>query len=277
LYEKDGRRFTSVRLNDKIAAVKILYGVAVVAVVAGGILYLRSRPAPVETRVARAPVTAPAPVRKPEAPPPSTPGPKRAPDAARKAPAPKAEPSPEPAAEAPAAPTLASLNLDSDVAGASVFIDREYVGTTPLKLDSLKPGPKQLKLSSVGLEGVERSVDLVAGDNAVTMRFKEVRLHARVAVTHDHAMGSCAGALVATVDGLAYETANKNDGFTLAWDKIESMTVDYPNKSLKVKEVGGKSRNFSDKKAANADALFVFQRDIDAARKKLASGYTAVR
>ena len=29
--------------------------------------------------------------------------------------------------------------------------------------------------------------------------------------------------------------------------------------------------------AANADALFVFHRDVEAARKKLADGYTAVR
>jgi hypothetical protein len=163
------------------------------------------------------------------------------------------------------------------VAGAAVFIDREYVGTTPLKVDGLPPGPRQLKLSREGLDGVERSIDLVAGDNSVTLRFKEVRLNKRIAVTHEHAMGSCAGTLVATIDGLAYDTANKNDAFTLAWDKVESMVLDYPNKKLKVTQKGAKDRNFTDKKAANGDALFVFQRDIEAARKKLASGYAAIR
>jgi hypothetical protein len=158
-----------------------------------------------------------------------------------------------------------------------VFIDREYVGTTPLKLDRLQPGSRQIKLSTAGLDGVERSIDLVAGDNSVTMRFKEVRLNKRIAVTHEHAMGSCAGTLVATIDGLTYDTTNKNDAFTLAWDRVESMVLDYPNRKLKMRQKGGKDRSFTDKKAANGDALFVFQRDIEAARKKLASGYAAVR
>ncbi len=40
-------------------------------------------------------------------------------------------------------PTLASLTLDTDVPGASVFIDRQFVGTTPLSLDKLEPGTKR--------------------------------------------------------------------------------------------------------------------------------------
>ena len=42
----------------------------------------------------------------------------------------------------PAAPTLATLVLESDVPGASVFVNREYVGTTPLRLDKLEPGTR---------------------------------------------------------------------------------------------------------------------------------------
>ena len=44
-----------------------------------------------------------------------------------------------------------------------------------------------------------------------------------------------------------------------------------------VKQKGGKTWNFTDKTAANADALFVFQRDVEAARKKLAEGYAPVK
>lgn len=245
------------------------------ALLAVGVLYVRSKPASIEESVERP--AAPAPARKAEVPPPPTPAPKPAAETPRKAPARRAAPSPAPPAEAPAAPALASVALDSDVAGALVFIDREYVGTTPLVLDRLQPGPRQFKLSAEGFDGVERSIELVAGDNPVTMRFKEVRLNKRIAVTHDHAMGSCAGTLVATLDGLTYDTTNKNDAFTLPWDRVESMVLDYPNKKLKVKQTGGKDRNFTDKKAANADALFVFQREIETARKKLASGYAAVR
>jgi hypothetical protein len=90
-------------------------------------------------------------------------------------------------------------------------------------------------------------------------------------------MGSCEGTLVATLDGLAYESSNKGDAFNLGWDKVESMAVDYMDKNLKVKQKGGKNWNFTDKTATNADALFVFQRDVEGARKKLAEGYAPVR
>ena len=39
-----------------------------------------------------------------------------------------------------------------------------------------------------------------------------------------------------------------------------------------MKQKGGKTWNFTDKND-NADLLFVFHRDVEAARKKLADGY----
>jgi hypothetical protein len=210
----------------------------------------------------------PEPEPEPAAPVPAAPT-RRAP-ATRKA-------EPPPAAAAPAPPTLATLVLESDVPGASVFVDRQYVGTTPLRLGEIEPGSKQLKLTADGYDGIERTVELAAGENPVTMRFREVRLNKRIAVTHKHGMGSCEGTLVATVDGLSYETTNKNDAFALTYAQIETFLVDYLEKNLRVKQKGGKTWNFTDKNAANADALFVFHRDVEAARKKLAEGYTAVR
>jgi hypothetical protein len=134
-----------------------------------------------------------------------------------------------------------------------------------------------LKLTADGHEGIERTVELEAGDNPVTMRFREVRLNKRIGVNHKHGMGGCEGTLVATVDGLAYETTNKGDAFNLPYAQVETFVVDYLEKNLRVKQKGGKTWNFTDKAAANADALFVFHRDVEAARKKLADGYTAVR
>jgi hypothetical protein len=182
----------------------------------------------------------------------------------------------EPAASA--APTLATLVLESDVPGASVFVNREYVGTTPLHLEKIEPGTKQLKLTAEGFEGIERTVELNPGENPVTMRFREVRLNTRVAVNHRHGVGGgCEGTLVATVDGIAYQTSHTDDAFTLPYAQVETFAVDYLEKNLRVKQKGGRTWNFTDKAAANADALFVFQRDVEAARKKLAAGYTAVR
>lgn len=181
---------------------------------------------------------------------------------------------PEPApAPAPAAPTLASLRLESDVPGASVFIDRQFVGTTPLSLDKLQPGSKRVQLTATGFDSVQKTIDLNPGPNAVSIRIKEVSLNAKVPVVHKHAMGSCDGTLSATLDGLRYDTSNKGDAFTLPFAQVEQFAVDYLQKNLRVKQKGGKTWNFTDKND-NADALFVFHREVEAARKKLAEGYT---
>ena len=256
----------------------IAIGVVALLVAAGAIVFIATREAPVAEApapVASAPATpppAPAPPPEPIA---AAPEPTPATTPARKAPAAKKA---EPAGPAePAAATLATLILDTDVPGASVFVNREYVGTTPLRLARLEPGTKQLKLTADGHDGIERSVDLAAGDNPVTLRFREVRLNKRIGVAHKHGMGGCEGTLVATIDGLAYETTNKGDAFNLPYAQVESFTVDYLEKNLKVKQKGGKTWNFTDKNASNADALFVFHRDVEAARKKLAEGYAAVK
>ena len=257
--------------------VKLIVSSALAVLLVAGIFLFVLREPAVEEKpapVAAAPPPPPAVTAEPEPaaaePAPSGPAPTRRAPVVR-----KAEPPPSPVA--PAAPTLATLVLESDVPGASVFVNREYVGTTPLRLDRLEPGSKQLKLTADGYEGIERTVDLAAGNNPVTMRFREVRLDTRVAVTHKHGMGSCEGTLVATIDGLAYQTTNKNDAFTLPYEQVDTFVVDYLEKNLRVKQKGGKTWNFTDKAAANADALFVFHRDVEAARKKLAQGYTAVR
>jgi hypothetical protein len=195
--------------------------------------------------------------------------------AARKTP----EPAPE-AAPVEAAPRAdaATLVIDSDVPGASVFVDREFVGTTPVTLRDVAPGTKRLNLSAEGFDGISRSVDVVPGEQTVSMRFKEVRLDASVAVSHRHGMGGgCQGTLRASVDGLSYETPNKGDAFTLRYPQIEAFEVDYLEKNLRVKQRGGRTWNFTDRQAENADRLFVFHREVQAARDKLAKGYTAAR
>ena len=191
-------------------------------------------------------------------------------EAPRKA-APKKAEAPAPAPP-PAAPTLASLKLESDVPGASVFIDRQFVGNTPLSLDKLVPGTKRVQLTATGFDSVQKSIELAPGPNDITIRIKEVSLSARANVVHKHAMGSCEGSLTASLDGLRYDSSNKNDSFTLPYAQVETFVVDYLEKNLRVKQRGGKTWNFTDK-GNNADALFVFHRDVEAARKKLAEGY----
>ena len=237
-----------------------------------GVVFMSTRKnkapeAPIEAPAA-APVAAPV-ARRAEPPPPA------AEPAAPKAVAPKkAAPVAAPVAEA--APTFATLTLETDIPGASVFIDRQFVGNTPLTLDKLEPGSKRLQLTATGFDSVQKTVELVAGPNSVTIRIKEVSLSAKVPVVHKHGMGSCNGTLIATIDGLKYDTDNKGDAFTITYAQAEQFAVDYLKKNLQVKQKGGKTWNFTDKND-NADVLFVFHREVEAARKKLAEGYSAVR
>jgi hypothetical protein len=242
---------------------------AAAVIVLGGAAYFLHRPRPQPKEVVTAAPEAPRIVPKKVDPPapvstaPAEPAPKKAPP--KKA-APEAPP---PAAEAP---TLASLQLESDVPGASVFIDRQFVGNTPLSLDKLEPGSKRVQLTATGFDSVQKTIELAPGANNITIRIKEVSLNARTEVVHKHGMGSCEGTLIATLDGLRYETSNKGDAFTLPYPQVETFAVDYLQKNLRVKQKGGKTWNFTDKND-NADKLFVFHRDVEAARKKLAEGY----
>lgn len=156
--------------------------------------------------------------------------------------------------------------------GASVFIDRQFVGNTPLSLDKLEPGTKRIQLTATGHDSVQKTIELNPGPNTITVRIKEVSLNTRTTVVHKHGMGSCEGVLSASLDGLRYDTQNKGDAFALPYAQVETFTVDYLQKNLRVKQKGGKTWNFTDKND-NADTLFVFHRDVEAARKKLAEGY----
>jgi hypothetical protein len=241
---------------------------AVVAVVLiGGTAYLLHRPRPVEPEAS---TTAPPRIIPKKNEPVPTPA-RPVAETPRKA-APKEAPKETPKAPPPAAPTLASLTLDTDVPGASVFIDRAFVGNTPLSLDRLAPGTKRVQITATGFDSVQKTIELNPGPNAVTIRVKEVSLSARTSVVHKHGMGSCEGQLTATLDGLRYDTANKGDAFTLPYAQVETFVIDYLQKNLRVKQKGGKTWNFTDKND-NADVLFVFHRDVEAARKKLADGY----
>lgn len=241
-------------------------GVAVMVIAAVCFALLLRSPDPVPAASTTAPPPAPRIVPKKidaSAPPPKTEPPRKA--------APK-KVEPKPVAAAPETPTLATLRLESDVPGASVFIDRQFVGNTPLSLNALEPGSKRVQLTATGYDSVQRTIELRPGPNTITLRIKEVSLNTRTPVVHKHGIGSCAGTLSATLDGLRYETANKGDAFTLPYARVETFVVDYLEKNLRVKERGGKTWNFTNKEA-NADALFVFHRDVEAARKKLAAGY----
>ena len=217
------------------------------------------------------------PVAAPEPPP----APAASPDtaAARPAPAPPRRPGPEatpppaPTENAPAAaPVRGTLTVHADVAGAQVFVDRRFIGPAPATIDDLEPGPHRLNVSAEGYDGIGETIDVQAGPQEMTVRLREVRLNAALAVVHRHRIGSCTGRLVATPDGIRYETANKDDGFTAALADMETFDVNYQERNLRIRLRRGRDYNFTDPDG-DADRLFVFHRDVDRARALLAKGY----
>jgi len=222
------------------------------AVVAGsGVLFVLSRRSVVE------PVT---PARRPVASAPAA-----APVASR----------PRPAARAPEAPApvpeLGTLHIDADVEGALVFIDRKYLGVTPLVAEGLSPGTHLLNVTAQGFDGIAETIDIEPGPRELAFRFKEVRLDANLAVVHPHRLGSCQGQLVATPDGLRYEPTEGDHAFSVSLAELDLFQIDYQDRNLRLRTRDGRQYDFTDPDG-NADRLFVFHRDVDKARQRLAGG-----
>jgi hypothetical protein len=255
---------------------RVLVAVSVVIlVVAGGwTVWYSNKPRPAATTATPVtPATAVLPGNQPPpAVPPPEPVPERGPAAAsrsaRRAVAPK-----EVAPVAPAAPAaLATLHINSDVPGAQVFIDRNYIGVTPVTAPEIAPGSHRVNIVAQGFESIAENVEVEPGSRDLQFNFKEVRLDAAIDVVHKHRFGSCKGRLVATPKGLRYDSDDKGDRFTLALTDLDIFEVDYLAKTLKVKGLKGKRYEFSDPTAANGDRLFVFHRDVDKARQRLRQG-----
>ena len=169
---------------------------------------------------------------------------------------------------------MGTLRIETDVPGAQVFVDRQFIGTAPTTAEHLKPGRHQVNVSADGFDGVARAVDVEPGPRDLMIRFREVRLDARLAVVHKHRMGSCTGQLVATTQGLRYETADKSDEFEVTLAEVDTFQVDYLDKNLRIKLRHGRQYNFTDPDGI-ADRLFVFHREVDKARQRLAKGEQA--
>ncbi len=58
---------------------------------------------------------------------------------------------------------IATMNIDSNPPGASVFLDGLYVGITPLEIDDMKPGKQKLILRLEGFEEHTKEIDFIVG------------------------------------------------------------------------------------------------------------------
>jgi hypothetical protein len=249
-------------------------GIAIVVMVLaiGGAMFLFMQPRTAVTPAREAVDAKPSASESVSAPEPTTPPPATRPEGTprpTRRPSTSAPAAPTPAVEAPA--ELGTLRIESDVPNAQVFLDRQFVGTAPVTAENVKPGTHTLNVSAEGFEGIVRTLDVEPGPRDVAIRFREVRLNATLAVVHKHRMGNCTGQLVASAQGIRYDTPDKDDRFAATLNELETFVVDYQDKNLKIKLRKGKQYNFTDPDG-NADRLFVFQRDVDKARQRLVKG-----
>jgi hypothetical protein len=170
----------------------------------------------------------------------------------------------------PVAPATATLHITSDVPGAQVFVDRKYIGVAPVTAADIAPGSRRINVSAPGYDGVAETFDVAAGPRDIVISLKTIRLDESIPVTHKHGMGSCAGRLVATPEGLRYQTDNKNDGFSVPLTGLETFKVDFLAKNLKVKIKGGRSYDFTDPEG-KADPLYLFHQAVEKARLRQVS------
>jgi hypothetical protein len=145
-------------------------------VVAAAIAFysVREQSAPGETfRVIEAPARSPRPAgaRPTPAPGPSIPEPARR---TRRAAGREAAAASE-AAVIDTPSELGSLRIETDVPGAQVFLDRQFVGAAPVTAENLKPGTHQLNVSAEGFEGIAQTIDVEPGPREITIRLREVR------------------------------------------------------------------------------------------------------
>jgi len=161
--------------------------------------------------------------------------------------------------------------VETDVEDATVFIDRIGVGPAPISIPDLAPGSHRLNVSAPGYEGYAEDLDLEPGPRTVVVKFKEIRLDARIAVTHKHGLGSCKGVLSATPMGLRFDAADGKDSVSIPFADLATFDLDYLAKNLRVRTRQGKTLNFTDPDG-NADRLFAFHRDVENVRKRIADG-----
>jgi hypothetical protein len=156
------------------------------------------------------------------------------------------------------------LRVTTDVDGASVFLDRRFIGHTPLETD-IDAGSYTLQVSIEALPPHSEVVELIAGRTLERrIRLKEQPpLEVSIEVEHQHGLGKCRGTLLATDAGLEYRSDHK-DAFATPLANLERFEFDYLEKNLNVKVRGGRRYNFR----GEPDALLVFHREVEARLSK---------
>jgi hypothetical protein len=250
------------------APVIVASGLVVIAV--AGTAWFLTRPSTPAPETPRAEAPAPDPVAAAPSAPAPEPAPAPAPRVVNRPATRTAEPA-APTTPVAEAPTTGTLRIESDVPDALVLFDRVGVGTAPVTIPNVAPGEHRLNVSASGYDGYAETIQVEPGERVIRISFKEVRLEAHLNAVHKHGMGSCRGELSATPQGIRFTASDGKDTFAVSMADIQAFEVDYLAKNLRLRVRGGRTYNFGDPDD-NADRLFVFHRDVDAARQRLNTG-----
>ena len=157
-----------------------------------------------------------------------------------------------------------SLRIVSDVNGATVFLDRNYIGTTPVDIKAVEPGEHQLTVSADGYDMYSETVAVTTGHQDIRVSFEQTasELNESVNVIHKHSFGKCNGTLNADNAGIRYQSDHK-DAFAIPYASLERFELDYIEKNMNLKVRKGKNYNFTEQ-SGDADALFVFHKKVQA-------------
>ncbi len=165
--------------------------------------------------------------------------------------------------------TPPSLSVQSDIPGATVFLDRRYKGTTPVTIKDVMAGEHQLTVSVDGYEMYAEKVTITTGHRNVRIDFKQsvADFNESIPVIHKHSFGKCQGVLMADANGLRYVTDHK-DSFAIPYGSLERFEVDYIKTNMNLKVQKGRNYNFT-AQSGDADALFLFHKNVQSFLGKL--------
>jgi hypothetical protein len=161
-----------------------------------------------------------------------------------------------------------SLNVQSDIPGATVFLDRQFKGTTPVTIEGVTAGEHQLTVSTDGYEMYAEKVTFTVGEHNVRIDFRQAvaDFNESIPVLHKHSFGKCEGVLTADANGIRYVTDHK-DSFAIPYGSLERFEVDYIKKNMNLKVNKGRNYNFTEQ-SGDADALFLFHKNVQSFLEK---------
>ena len=174
--------------------------------------------------------------------------------------------SPDDTLRADLKPAASAFRVESNVSGASVELDGQPRGSTPVAIAELAPGTYELVVRAAGYKSHSETVEYAGGARDIRVDLVKssspVVLNEAVAVKHKHRIrGGCEGVLRASAEGIRFETEHK-DAFSVALVELERISFEKDKLNLKVQ--GGKSYNFV-ARDDNEDALALFHERVDEA------------